>query len=443
MTKQLLTKQLCFLAILLFPAFVAAQDWRTEANARIEQHRKENITLFVTAEGKPLTGATVTVEMVNHEFLFGSNIFLAQNPDRQPAQQLADYHQRFAELLNFATLPFYWASYESVRGQPNYAHSERIVEWCKEQGIRTKGHPLVWNTSDPHWIKEMPIDDLYRVQIDRVTACVERLRGKIDTWDVINEVSEWSRPTMINQVPKLTELGQMKGEIELAKASFAAARKANPEAILLINDYIVDDRYAAVVEKLVDDSGKPLYDVIGIQGHMHSGTWNNARIWEVCERFAKFNVPLHFTELTILSTDEARNWWGENSNNQGAQTTPAGELKQAEEVERIYTMLFSHPSVEAITWWDFSDSGAWMRAPAGFLRRDMTPKPAYEVLKTLIKEKWATNVTVKTDDSGEVPLRAFRGEYRFIVTLSDGSKKVTEPKQRIQKGTEKIVLEWK
>ena len=436
-------KRLCFFAILLFPVFAAAQDWRTEADARIEQHRKENVTLLVTAEGKPIAGATVTVEMVNHEFLFGCNIFLAQNPDRQPAQQLADYHQRFAELLNFATLPFYWASYEPVWGQPSYAHSERIAEWCKEQGIRTKGHPLVWNTSDPRWIREMPIDDLYRVQIDRVAACVERFRVKIDTWDVINEVSEWSRSTMQRQAPKLTELGTTKGEIELAKASFAAARKAHPESTLLINDYVVDNRYAAVIEKLVDDSGKPLYDVIGIQSHMHGGTWNNARIWEVCERFAKYKVPLHFTELTVLSTDEVRDWWGENSNNQRLETTPAGERKQAEEVERIYTMLFSHPSVEAITWWDFSDSGAWMQAPAGFLRGDMSPKPAYEVLKKLIKEKWSTNEMVKTNDSGEVVLRAFRGEYRFTVTLPDGSKKVIEPNQRIQKGTGKIVLEWK
>ncbi|MCD6507549.1 hypothetical protein J7M22_13115 [Candidatus Poribacteria bacterium] len=50
-------------------------------------------------------------------------------------------------------------------------------------------------------------------------------------------------------------------------------------------------------------------------------------------------------------------------------------------------MLFSHPSVEAITWWDFSDRGAWQGTAAGFLRKDMSPKPAYERLTELVKGK--------------------------------------------------------
>ena len=49
-------------------------------------------------------------------------------------------------------------------------------------------------------------------------------------------------------------------------------------------------------------------------------------------------------------------------------------------------MIFSHPAVEAITWWDFSDRGAWQRAPAGFLRDDLSPKPAYERLQQPVKE---------------------------------------------------------
>ena len=53
------------------------------------------------------------------------------------------------------------------------------------------------------------------------------------------------------------------------------------------------------------------------------------------------------------------------------------EAQQAQEVEDLYRVLFSHPSVEGITWWDFSDQGAWMKAPAGLLRKDMSPRPAY------------------------------------------------------------------
>jgi hypothetical protein len=78
-------------------------------------------------------------------------------------------------------------------------------------------------------------------------------------------------------------------------------------------------------------------------------------------------------------------------------------------------MLFSHPSVEAITWWDFSDHGAWQNAPAGFLRKDMSPKPAYDALLEQIKTHWTTNVKLKTDEKGIASTRAFRGNYTVRV----------------------------
>ena len=79
-------------------------------------------------------------------------------------------------------------------------------------------------------------------------------------------------------------------------------------------------------------------------------------------------------------------------------------------------MLYSHPAVEAITWWDFSDRAAWQRALAGFLRRDMSPKPAYDALHRLIKDKWWTRTTVRTDDQGKAAFRGTLGQYQITVT---------------------------
>ena len=39
---------------------------------------------------------------------------------------------------------------------------------------------------------------------------------------------------------------------------------------------------------------------VGIQSHMHTFLWTMEEAWEVCERFAKYGWPLHFTELTVL-----------------------------------------------------------------------------------------------------------------------------------------------
>jgi GH35 family endo-1,4-beta-xylanase len=198
---------------------------------------------------------------------------------------------------------------------------------------------------------------------------------------------------------------------------------------MLINDYRTDPPYAALMTRLVELAGKRPFDVIGIQSHMHGGAWTNTRIWEVCERFAKFGVPLHFTETTILS---GKRGWEMARKGEPWLSTAEGEKYQAENVERFYTMLFSHPAVAALTWWDFTDRGAWQRAPAGFLRADLSPKPAYESLRHLIKEKWWTRTKVKTNEKGKAHLRAFLGEHQVTVRL-ETEQKATE-RLSLQKG---------
>jgi endo-1,4-beta-xylanase len=383
------------------------------ADARIEQNRKADATVVVVdASGQPVPGAAVRVEQTRHAFLFGSNIFMWGRCGDEKRE--AAYRQRFAGLLNYATLPFYWASYEPRQGEPAHEHSEEAARWCAEHGIATKGHPLAWNSADPRWLPD-DLDEIRRLQMARIDDCVGRFQGLIDRWDVVNEATHFDREEFVRQrAPKHSAMWKKVGQIEFTRECFAHARKAGPRATLLINDYRTDPAYERVIEQLVDSSGKPMYDVIGIQSHMHGGAWPTEKIWEVCERFSRFGVPLHFTETTILSGE--RTWQRER----GADwpSTPEGEAYQAENVVRFYTVLFSHPAVEAITWWDFSDLHAWKGAPAGFVRKDMSPKPAYDELMKLIKGKWWTRTALESGADGTASFRGFLGEYRVSVTAN-------------------------
>lgn len=404
-----------FSAILSAPAAAAPAnpppaDLLATAPQRIEQHRKADAAvLVVDAQGRPVPGAQLKIEQTRHAFLFGCNIFRF---GRLPDERLeAAYRQRFAALLNYATLPFYWASYERQRGKPDHDYTEQVARWCKEQGIVCKGHPLAWNHADPAWLPE-DANEILRLQLARIDDCVARFAGLIDRWDVINEVTHFDREDFVRRrAPRYSAMWQQVGQIELARQCFLHARRANPQATLLINDYRTDPAYERVIEQLVDEQGRRLYDVIGIQSHMHGGVWPTEKIWEVCERFSRFGVPLHFTETTIISGEQGWN------RTQPWTTTPEGEARQAREVVRFYTVLFSHPAVEAITWWDFSDNGAWQGAPAGFLRRDMSPKPAYEELMKLIKGQWWTQLTLVADEQGQAEFRGFLGDYRVTATV--------------------------
>jgi hypothetical protein len=121
---------------------------------------------------------------------------------------------------------------------------------------------------------------------------------------------------------------------------------------------------------------------------------------------------------------------------QGWNTTPEGEKYQAEKVKEFYTVLFSHPAVEAITWWDFTDQGAWQRAPAGFLRKDMTAKPAYEQLHSLVKDKWWTKTKLTLAAGSKANFRGFLGQYKVIAHA--GGRRLTGTFY-IDKTTKKII----
>ncbi|MEE8450396.1 MAG: endo-1,4-beta-xylanase [Thermoguttaceae bacterium] len=425
-TRCLLYRLLTISAITFAVTAAHAQDVTDEsllagADARIEEHRKADAAVVVVDRaGRPVSGAVVEVEQTRHAFLFGSNIFKWEGVPNEQHQEA--YRRQFAELLNYATIGFYWPSYERIRGQPRHEATERVARWCRQQGITTKGHPLAWNYSDPRWL---PDDwrETRRLQMARIDDCVARFVGLIDRWDVVNEVTHFDRESITKQAPKHTAMWKQVGQMEFTRECFEHARAAGPKATLLINDYRTDPPYERVIEQLVDADRRPMYDVIGIQSHMHGGAWTNRKIWETCERFARFGVPLHFTETTILSGH--RSWQGPGDGDWSS--TPEGEAYQAEHVVRLYTMLYSHPAVEALTWWDFSDLHAWKGAPAGFLRDDMTPKPAYVALKKLIKDKWWTNTTVKTDGEGIAKFRGTLGDYRISVTAGGKQVDVENP----------------
>ena len=379
-------------------------------DARIQKHRTAEVVLTITGpDGKPRAGREVTVRQVRHKFLFGCNAFGIAPADKTPAQ-LA-YQKRYAELLNYATLPFYWGAYEGELGKPQADRLRAMAQWCRDRGIRAKGHPLCWHQVVPKWAYDKSLDELGRLQVGRVGREVKGFAGLIDTWDVVNEAV--IMPTFQADKNPVTKLCNQLGRVELLKRTFDAARKANAKATLLLNDYETSEAYAKLIAECLA-AGVPI-DVVGIQSHMHGGYRGATWAWETCERFAKFGKPLHFTELTIQSGEVKKDIRWNGPYYDDWHSTPDAEKRQAQQVAEFYTVLFSHPAVEGITWWDFSDDRAWLGAPSGLVRKDMSPKPAYEELIKLVKGKWWTGERkLTTDSAGCVRFRGYLGDYEVI-----------------------------
>ena len=386
-------------------------------NQDIKQNRMTDIKITILKPDQtPLVNQEVIIQQINHKFLFGTAAFdlvpLAsgdyEGAEKEQAEQRAD---KITALFNAATLPFYWARFESQRGEPITEKVKNAARWCLDHNMVTKGHPLCWHTLTADWLLSMSNAEILQAQTARIQRDVSNFRGLIDTWDVINEAV--IMPVFDKYDNGITRICKEMGRIKTIKSMFETARETNPSTTLLINDFDVSSAYDILVEGCLEAGIK--FDAIGIQSHMHQGWWGVEKTLKVLENFERFNIPIHFTETTLVSghlmppeivdlNDYQVNDWP---------TTLEGEERQARETVQHYKTLFAHPLVEGITWWDAVDGG-WLNAPAGLIRKDGSSKPAYDELLKLIKEEWwISPLRLTTDQDGKISLSVFWGEYKL------------------------------
>jgi endo-1,4-beta-xylanase len=408
------------------------QDYLDMARHNIEQYRKGGATLvLMDGSGRQIENVRVEVNQVSQDFLFGALLFEIAGHAGAQTYKEDEFKRRFRDLFNLGILPFYWASYERVPGQPRWERNQAAMEWALENGITLKGHPLGWTSPDgtPGWLLRLPPEtatDLYRARIqNNVTGYM----GKIDIWDVVNEP--------VNTVPWDVALRDKDNTNSLrynvtgygtddfagwVEQSYKWAYEANPDGNFILNEFFtlaipqVRDRFYDLIKEL-RRRNTPISG-IGIQGHEPREMWfSPVEMYRTFDLYSEFGLPLHITEFIPQSAGKAITGWREGTWN---------EETQAEFAEQFYTLAFGHPSMASITWWAFTDRRVWLEG-GGLLDRDYNPKPVYNRLRRLIREEWMTrDLHLVTDADGKITFRGFYGKYEITVTLPDGSSKVLD-----------------
>lgn len=392
------------------------------------QHRKATQKIqFVDSKGNIITNTSVEYKLSNHQFLFGCGAF-----DSLPATTEVDmgtidfYHDKnlpskeffqdrinkWLKVFNYGTLPFYWGGFEPKEGEVLTDSRMRAAKMLKANNVKVKGHPLCWHTACADWLMEYDNATILTKQLDRINRDVTAFRGVIDMWDVINEVV--IMPVYDRYDNAITRICKDLGRVRLVKEVFDAAKAANPDATLLINDFNLSESYRILIDGCLN-AGVPI-SAIGIQTHQHQGYMGREKLEDILDRYSVFGLPLHFTENTLVSGDIMPSDIVDLNDYQVDEwpSTPEGEERQKKEWAEMYKILFEHPLVEAVTGWDFAD-GAWLGAPSGLVRKDSSTKPAYHELDRLIHEEWNTAGSVKTDENGIFILDGFKGDYILSV----------------------------
>ena len=184
---------------------------------------------------------------------------------------------------------------EPSQNQFNFTNGDRVLNWATSNGKRVRGHTLAWHGQQPGWMQNMSGTALRNALLNHITQVATHYRGKIYTWDVVNEAfADDGRGSRRDS--NLQRTGN-----DWIEAAFRAARAADPGAKLCYNDYNTDgiNAKSTGVYTMVKDfksRGVPI-DCVGFQSHL--GTSIPGDYQANLQRFADLGVDVQITELDV------------------------------------------------------------------------------------------------------------------------------------------------
>jgi endo-1,4-beta-xylanase len=224
-----------------------------------------------------------------------------------------------------------WGSIENLeKGDENpalfFGSIDPTLEWCKENGMKMRGHTLVWHTQAPNWFfregykddgeyvdKETMLARMESYIKQLMTHVQENYPGVIYCWDVVNEAVEPDSYDPESFFMCRTKCGEDPNPWyetigpDYVEAAFTYARKyADSDVKLFYNDY---NTYQPVKTKAIYDlcaslKEKGLIDGIGMQGYWGLDYPSDQMIETAIRKFAELDLEIHVTELSIGVDEE-------------------------------------------------------------------------------------------------------------------------------------------
>ena len=415
----------------------AKEFFDTTVKENIEKYRKGKCKITVSdVDGNGVAGAKIKIKQKSHAFRFGANLFMLDELETEEKNRL--YKEYFKGVFNMATLPFYWTSIEPRQGELRYGKDapkyyrrppiDLCMEFCQENGIEPREHGLAYEQHFPQWIRGKSVCEVKALLEKRYREIAERYADKIPTIEVTNEMLWWDGVTDFYDCDDYVEW------------CFKTAERYFPNNRLVINENTEDcwrrvrrfvNPYYGYISSAIKSGAR--VDAIGMQYHVFydrqgekeiaSSLYNPQNLYNYLGFFSRLVKDLQITEITIPAYSKDKR----------------DEEIQAKIIEYLYTLWFSHPAVEQIVYWNLVDGYAYVPNPTpeeirrtqgdmtvgenvyhgGLLRFDLSPKPAYEAIKRLVKEKWHTELEKSTNGEGSVDICGFFGDYDLEITAKE------------------------
>ncbi|MBB3207087.1 GH35 family endo-1,4-beta-xylanase/beta-xylosidase [Rhodopirellula rubra] len=296
---------------------------------------------------------------------------------------------------------------QASEGEFDFANADALMDIAEANELEVAGHCLVWSRpgTTPAWFfrdgnQEASKDLVLSRLKTHIANVVGRYRGRIDMWDVVNEALADSDDEYLRDI----EWSRITGEEFIVKA-FQYAREADPDALLVYNDYNCTQpgklKKLVRLVKSVKAQGGPI-DAIGLQAHYEYGKIPYEGIEAALIAMRQIGVKVIFSELDMDVVTRAR-WYADDgvhraelaaSNPYPHHSPPDVLERQAEQYAKLFDVIEHYSDVVVrVTFWNLHDGQSWLNEwpwqrtnhPLLF-DRDLNPKPAYHaVIETLIR----------------------------------------------------------
>lgn len=330
---------------------------------------------------------------------------------------------------------------EPAYGQFNWENADKIANFCRSNGIKLRGHCLMWHAQIGEWMYKDEKGDLvskeklFQNMKHHITAIVERYKDVVYAWDVVNEaISDggWQggrrgmgeHPSPYRNSP----LYQIAGD-EFIKKAFIYAREADPNVLLFYNDYNAADpgkrdRIYNMVKSMKEE-GVPI-DGIGMQGHYNVYGPSMEDVDAALTKYSTIVKHIHITELDIRANQEMGGQL--NFSRDGGNISQVVKTLQEDQYARLFKVLRKHKDVvDNVTFWNLSDRDSWLGARNYPLPYDENykAKRVYSIIKdfdpasdtAVVKEDF--RLSVLNQPGQQYPMVNSQGYARFRVVAPD------------------------
>ena len=235
----------------------------------------------------------------------------------------------------------------------DFAPGDSIVAFARQHGMQVHGHTLVWHFMPPRWLEDaLPTYDSARLEDmlrEYIYTVVGHYRGRVASWDVVNEVINQAGDGMRESV-----YYQTLGEDYTARL-FQYARTADPDVLLFYNDYdlVKNPKKLQTTLAMIDDfqaRGIPI-DGLGLQMHIDLDV-SLDNLQHAVNEIARRGLKIHLSEVDIKANPKGQT-------DHLTEALALAQRKTLREIVRIYNTLPAEKQF-AITFWGLRDNESWL-----------------------------------------------------------------------------------